>query len=167
MLISQDSSMARSIDRATRALSVFAGISLLFMMATITVGVVTRYLLNMPITGIDEIVQMTGVGLIMLALPYATLNDAHVRVDIFDEWLGKAGRRLGDILSRLLSGFVLLILVSRASGKLLEAWEFEDTTNMLGLPLWPFYGLLAAGAALCVLVFAVEILLTIGGKTDK
>lgn len=167
MLISQDSSMARSIDRATRALSVFAGISLLFMMATITVGVVTRYLLNMPITGIDEIVQMTGVGLIMLALPYATLNDAHVRVDIFDEWLGKAGRCLGDILSRLLSGFVLLILVSRASDKLLEAWEFEDTTNMLGLPLWPFYGLLAAGAALCVLVFAVEILLIIGGKTDK
>lgn len=165
MLVSQNSNLARSIDRATRALSVFAGISLIFMMATITVGVLTRYVINMPITGIDEIVQMTGVGLIMLALPYATLNDAHVRVDIFDEWLGRNGRRFGDVLSRLLSGFVLLILVSRAWDKLQDAWEFEDTTNMLGMPLWPFYGMLAAGVSLCLVVFAVEILLVISGKT--
>ncbi|WP_197432617.1 TRAP transporter small permease [Agrobacterium vitis] len=159
--------VARSIDRATRALSVFAGISLLFMMATITIGVLTRYLMNMPITGVDEIVQMTGVGLIMLALPYATLHDAHVRVDIFDEWLGRKGRRIGDVLTRMLSGFVLMVLVSRAWDKMLDAHEFEDTTNMLGLPLWPFYGMLAAGASLCLLVFAAEILLVISGKTEK
>ncbi|MCY1667476.1 TRAP transporter small permease [Rhizobium sp. SL86] len=155
------------MDRATRALSVLAGISLLFMMATITFGVMTRYLLNMPITGVDEIVQMTGVGLVMLALPYATRSNAHVRVDIFDEWLGRAGRSLGDVLSRLLSGVVLLILVSRAWDKLLDAREFEDTTNMLGLPLWPFYGMLAAGVALCALVFAIEILLIVTGKAEK
>ncbi|UJW77156.1 TRAP transporter small permease [Rhizobium sp. SL42] len=167
MVAVEQSPLARFMDRATRALSVLAGISLLFMMAVITFGVMTRYLLNMPITGIDEIVQMTGVGLVMLALPYATLSDAHVRVDIFDEWLGRAGRNLGDVLSRLLSGFVLLILVSRAWDKLLDAREFEDTTNMLGMPLWPFYGMLAAGVALCVLVFAVEILLIVTGKAEK
>lgn len=167
MSASLDSSLARLLERATRALSIFSGISLLFMMATITVGVLTRYLLNMPITGIDEIVQMTGVGLIMLALPYATLNDAHVRVDIFDNWLGRNGRRFGDVLSRLLSGFVLLVLVDRAWDKLLDAREFEDTTNMLGMPLWPFYGMLAVGVSLCLLVFAAEIFLVISGKTEK
>lgn len=167
MSISLNNSLARSVDRATLALSVFAGISLLFMMATITVGVLARYLLNMPITGIDEIVQMTGVGLIMLALPYATLHDAHVRVDIFDDWLGRNGRLFGDLLSRLLCGCVLLVLVSRAWDKLLDAWEFEDTTNMLGMPLWPFYGMLAAGISLCLLVFALEILLILSGKTEK
>lgn len=167
MVAVERSSLARFMDRATRALSVLAGISLLFMMATITFGVMTRYLLNMPITGVDEIVQMTGVGLVMLALPYATLNDAHVRVDIFDEWLGRVGRSLGDVLSRLLSGFVLMILVPRAWDKLLDAREFEDTTNMLGLPLWPFYGMLAAGVALCALVFAIEILLIVTGKAEK
>ena len=166
MRIPHESSLARSIDRATRALSVFAGISLLLMMGTISFGVLTRYLLNMPITGIDEIVQMTGVGLIMLALPYATLHGAHVRVDIFDDSLGRTGRRFGDILSRLLSGWVLLVLVSRALDKLRDAWEFEDTTNMLGMPLWPFYGMLAAGISLCLLVFAVEIVLILSGKTE-
>lgn len=154
MSISLNKSLARSVDRATRAFSAFAGISLLLMMATITVGVLARYLLNLPITGIDEIVQMTGVGLIMLALPYATLQDAHVRVDIFDDWLGRNCRRFGDVLSRLLCGCMLRVLVSRAWQKLLDAWEFEDTTNMLGMPLWPFYGMLAAGISLCLLVFA-------------
>jgi TRAP-type C4-dicarboxylate transport system permease small subunit len=167
MATPQNSSLARIIDRTTSTLAILAGASLLFMMATIAIGVVTRYAFNMPITGIDEIVQMTGVGLIMLALPYATLNDAHVRVDIFDEWLGRFGRQFSDVLSRLLSGFVLLILVDRAWTKLLDAREFEDTTNMLGMPLWPFYAMLAAGVSLCLVVFAVEILLVVSGKTEK
>lgn len=167
MTTSQSSSLARILDRATGGLALLAGASLLFMMATIAVGVVMRYAFNMPITGVDEIVQMTGVGLVMLSLPYATRNNAHVRVDIFDERLGRHGRRFGDILSRLLSGFVLLILVDRAWSKLLDAREFGDTTNMLGMPLWPFYAMLAAGVSLCLVVFAVEIILIVGGKAEK
>lgn len=150
---------ARSVDRATKALSALAGISLLFMVAVITVSVLARYLFDNPITGSDEIVQMTGVALIMFALPHATLNGAHVRVDIFDHVLGRFGRLAGDVLARLLSGFVLVILVSRAWDKMLDAYEYADTTNMLSLPVWPFYGILAAGIALCLVVYAVELAL--------
>ena len=32
-----------------------------------------------------------------------------------------------------------------------------DSANMLGLPVWPFYGILALGMAICVLIFAVQI----------
>jgi TRAP-type C4-dicarboxylate transport system permease small subunit len=148
-------SWARSIDRATQTLSVISGLSLLFMMATITIGVLARYLFNLPITGIDEIVQMSGVAVIMLALPYATLHDAHVRVDIFDAVLGRTGRRIGDVISRIVSGFVLVVLVDRAWDKMLDAYEFDDTTNMLSLPMWPFYGVLVAGVSLCLVVFAL------------
>lgn len=153
---------ARSIDRATKALSALAGISLLFMVAVITIGVLTRYLFNNPMTGSDEIVQMTGV-----ALPYAIFHGAHVRVDIFDDALGHWGRMAGDILARLQTGFVLVILVARAWSKMLDAFEFGDTTNMLGLPIWPFYGILAAGISLCVLVYAVELLLILATERDK
>jgi len=54
---------------------------------------------------------------------------------------------------------VLVILVSRAWDKMLDAYEYADTTNMLSLPLWPFYGILAAGIALCLVVYAVELAL--------
>ena len=160
-------SWARSIERATKALSALAGISLLFMMAAITIGVLTRYLLNRPITGVDEIVQMAGVALVMLALPYATLHGAHVRVDIFDDALGRFGRAAGDVFSRLVSGVVLVVLVDRAWDKTLDAYEYADTTNMLGMPVWPFYGVLMMGVALCLVVFAAELVLIFTGRTQE
>ncbi len=158
---------ARSIDRASKALSAVAGISLLLMVVVITFGVLMRYLLNNPITGNEEIVQMSGVAAIMLGLPYATLHGAHVRVDIFDHLLGRFGRMAADVLVRLISGFVLIILANRAFDKTLDAFEYQDTTNMLGLPMWPFYGMLAAGISLCLVVFVVEILLIFTGKTEE
>jgi TRAP-type C4-dicarboxylate transport system, small permease component len=161
------SSVVRSLDRATRFLSALAGISLIFMMAIIAINVVTRYLLNSPMTGAEEIVQMTGIAVIMLALPYATHQGAHVRVDIFDYALGHFGRMAGDVLARLLTGGVLAVVVHKAWAKMLDAHEFGDTTNMLGLPVWPFYGILAAGLALCVLVYAVELVLIISGKQEQ
>ncbi|MFN7092828.1 MAG: TRAP transporter small permease [Allorhizobium sp.] len=148
---------ARSIDRAAKVLSTLAGISLLFLMAVITISVLARYLFNSPVTGVDEIIQLTAVSVVMLALPHATLSGAHVRVDIFDQLLGRWGRLAGDVVARCLSGFVLAILASRAWGKMLDAYEYEDTTNMLGLPIWPFYGILATGIALCLVVYAVEL----------
>ncbi|MBW8444492.1 MAG: TRAP transporter small permease [Arenimonas sp.] len=167
MVVKTAPGWARSIDRATKALSVVAGISLLFMMAVITISVLTRYLLNNPITGSDEIVQMTGVALVMLALPYATLHGAHVSVDIFDHALGRFGRMAGDVLARLLTGFVFAVLVERAWAKMLDAHEFGDTTNMLGLPVWPFYGILAAGISLCLIVYALELVLIVRGEREE
>lgn len=150
---------ARQAGRAPRILSFLAGISLLFMMAVITVSVLARYIFNSPITGADEIIQLAAVGVVMLALPYATMQGAHVRVDIFDQLLGRWGRMGGDVLARILSGFVLAVLTDRAWSKTLDAYEYADTTNMLGLSIWPFYGTLAAGIALCLLVYAVELVL--------
>jgi TRAP-type C4-dicarboxylate transport system permease small subunit len=129
-----------------------AGISLLFMVVLIAVGVVLRYAFATPILGINEIVQLNSVAVVMLALPWATSEGAHVRVDVLDNAIGRFGRFVGDVLSRVLSTFVLAVLVWRAGLKALDALEYGDATNMLSLPLWPFYAILATGFALCVLV---------------
>ncbi|MNI16869.1 Tripartite ATP-independent periplasmic transporter, DctQ component [compost metagenome] len=92
----------------------------------------------------------------MAALPYCTAKSGHVGVDVFDNAIGRVGRFIGDIGSRLLSGFVLSVLAQRAILKALDAREFSDTTNMLSLPIWPFYGILAFGITLCVIVMAAQ-----------
>jgi TRAP-type C4-dicarboxylate transport system permease small subunit len=150
--------MSRFLDRATLWLAMLAAGALIFMVAAISVGVVLRYAFGTPVLGLNEINQMTAVVLVMAALPYCTAQGGHVGVDVFDKAIGRWGRFVGDLGSRLLSGFVLSVLVRRAVLKALDAYEFRDTTNMLGLPIWPFYGILALGMALCVLVFAVQIL---------
>jgi TRAP-type C4-dicarboxylate transport system permease small subunit len=49
----------------------------------------------------------------------------------------------------------------------MDAMEWGDATNMLNLPIWPFYAVLAAGTALCVGVFAADILLLLTGKAES
>ena len=54
--------------------------------------------------------------------------------------------------------FVLAVLAQRAVLKALDALEWGDATNMLRMPIWPFYGILAAGTGLCVVIMAVQLL---------
>jgi TRAP-type C4-dicarboxylate transport system permease small subunit len=134
-----------------------AGASLLFMVVLISTGVVLRYFFNTPILGLNEIVQLNSVAVVLLALPWATAEGAHVRVDVTDRAIGRWGRFAGDLLARLLSGFVLAVLVWRAALKALDAAKYGDATNMLGPPIWPFYAILGVGMALCVVVLAVQV----------
>lgn len=106
-------------------------------------------------------VQLTAVATIMAALPYCTYHNGHVMVDVFDKALGHWGRLISDISSRALSIFVLVVLSHRAVMKAQDAWEFEDVTNMLSIPIWPFYSILAAGAGLCALIYFEQILLAL------
>lgn len=145
-------------DRATLILASVAGVFLVGMTALISVAVVMRYIFASPILGVNEIVQLIAVALAMLALPYATQTGKHVRADIFDPMIGRWGRFVGDLVTRALSMGALWFLVNRAWAKMLDTREFGDTTNMLALPLWPFYGLIALGMALCIVVFALQFL---------
>ncbi|NWJ25307.1 TRAP transporter small permease [Rhizobium sp. RM] len=154
------------LERVTVWLAVIAAAAMLFLVILISVGVILRYAFNIPVLGLNEINQLAALTLVMAALPYCTAQSGHVGVDVFDNAIGRVGRFIGDIGSRLLSGFVLSTLAQRAILKALDAHEFEDTTNMLNLPTWPFYGILAIGIALCVIVMASQCLTIVrtGGR---
>jgi TRAP-type C4-dicarboxylate transport system permease small subunit len=154
------------LDRATLALAALAGVGLLAMVALVFVAVILRYAFAQPILGVNEIVQLLAVGLVMLALPGCTARGGHVRADVFDTALGRFGRAFGDVLSRALSIVALGVLVRRSWDKTLEALEFADATNMLGLPLWPFYGMMALGMGLCALIFAVQIVAILAARGE-
>ncbi|WP_330629337.1 TRAP transporter small permease [Thioclava sp. FTW29] len=143
-------------DRANLVLVTLAGAFLMVVLGLVFVGVFARYVFNAPILGINEVVQLASAAVVMLALPYCTSYSGHVSVDVLDGVIGAWGRFLGDIVSRVLSSFVLYILCTRAIAKAVDAWDYEDTTNMLGLPLWPFYAIIAAGVALCIVVMALQ-----------
>lgn len=149
----------RWVRRSTLVLAALSGISLVFMLVLVFVAVILRYVFGLPLLGVNEIVQLVSVAVVMLALPYCTSVGAHVGVDVLDNAIGPWGRFVGDLMSRALSAWVLAVLVRRAVLKALDAQEFGDATNMLQLPIWPFYAMLAAGMALCVAILVVQALL--------
>jgi len=156
------------LGRASHLLAIVAGVLLVAMVGIIAAAVGARYFLAAPILGVNELVQLNAVALAMLALPYATATHAHVRADLLDPALGRLGRATGDILTRLLSLVVFWHLVTRAWDKMRDAMEYGDATNMLSLPIWPFYSLIALGVALCALIFIAEIVQVLfgGALTD-
>lgn len=155
------------VDRATQALAVLAGVFLLFLVGLVFTAVLLRYVASSPILGINEIVQLVAVAVVMLALPWCTDRNGHVRADVFDAAIGRFGRLGGDLFSRALSAFVLSVLVHRSWLKLLDAREFQDVTNMLSLPIWPLYGMMVLGIGLCVLVLIVQIVVILLSGKDR
>ena len=155
------------VDRAGEFLAILAGVSLVLMVLVIAVGVVMRFVLAMPILGSNEIVQLTAVAVVALALPHCTASNGHVRVDVLDEAIGSIGRLVGDVLSRVLSIVVLSVLAWRAVLKALDALRYGDATNMLALPIWPFYGLLAFGVAIAAVALLVQLVSILTGKAPR
>ena len=139
-------------------LATCASLALIAMMSVTVVSVFMRYVVGTPILGVNEITEVISVTLVMLAMPYATQSEAHVRVDVLDPWLGRTGRMVGDLLARGIGAYVLWILLQRGWRRMWDAFEFEDTTNMLELPLGPFYALMLAGFALYLVVLVLQML---------
>lgn len=155
------------LGRANLALTWVAGVAMMAMVLIIVVSVVMRYLLQQPMLGSNELVQLASVVLVMAALPYCTEHEGHIRVDVLDRAIGPWGRLVGDVLFRALSSFVLILLAWRAAVKGLDALKWGDNTNMLGLPIWPLYAVLSAGSLLCVLVFLTQLVTIIAGGKAK
>lgn len=152
------------LGRVTLLLTWIGGAAMLAMVGIIVVSVAMRYVMQQPMLGANELIQMTSVVLVMAALPYCTEQGGHIRVDILDGVLGRWGRLAGDVVYRVLAIFVLGTLAQRAVVKTADTFKWSDATNMLGLPMWPLYAVLAAGAALCVIVFATQLGVIVAGR---
>lgn len=144
--------------RVVRLLTIASSLALAVLLVATFAGVIMRYVFGAPILGGNEIIQLASVALVMLAMPGAARDEIHVRVDVFDGRIGRWGRFTGDILSRAISIFLLTMLAWRSWYKLADAAEYGDATNMLRIPLWPFYGLLLLGAALYAIVLLLQLL---------
>lgn len=140
--------------RVTASLSVF---SLGLLLVMIAISVVARYVFGAPLLGSNEVLQLALVAMVTLALLPSAHGEHHIRVDVLDAYIGKWGRFAGDLISRVISAFVLFSLSYRATSQALDALEFGDATNMLAIPLWPFYTLIVLGAFLHATVLLIQI----------
>ena len=147
-----------SVGWAVRALTVLSSIALAILLVATVAGVIMRYVFAAPILGGNEIIQLISIAVVMLAMPAAMHHGDHIRVDVLDRHIGAAGRFAGDILSRGIAIYLLSVLACRAWAKLKDAAEFGDATNMLRIPLWPFYGLLMLGTVLFAIILVLQII---------
>lgn len=146
------------LGRVSIWLATISSVVLALMMVFVFVGAILRYAFNAPIPGGNEVLEMASVALIMLAIPYCTLADGHVRIDLLDGFLPRFGKAFTEVLSITIGTVVLAYLVKSYVSRSLDALEFEDVTNMLAIPLWPFYALVVFGMGLYAIILLVQLI---------
>ncbi|MCE2523773.1 MAG: TRAP transporter small permease [Rhodobacteraceae bacterium] len=148
-------------DLPGRLLMWLAGIGgavLFVIMLLVSYSVFRRYVLNDPILGDVELVQIGMAIVVMLAIPFATHSGAHIRVDILDNKIGAWGRFIGDLLARSIGAYVLYLLIGKTWDKAWDASKWGDVTNMIEIPVWIAYGAITLGMGLYALVLVAQII---------
>ena len=147
------------VERVLKGAALLGGVALFAIMLLVSAAVFFRYVLNEPILGDQELVEIGMSLVVMLAMPHAAWQGAHIRVDVLDNWLGSTGRFAGDLFARAVGVFVLYLLITKTSDKAFDAYEYEDVTNMIEIPVWIAYAAITAGMGLFALVMVLQLIL--------
>jgi TRAP-type C4-dicarboxylate transport system permease small subunit len=128
-----------------------AGALLLAAVGVTTASVLRGGLLNRPILGDSEIVEMLLGVAVVLCLPLCEMKGAHVMVDFFTQKLPARGIAGLDAAMRAVAAAVVAVLAWRLAVGGYNMWDRERETMFLLIPYWWGYAAAAAGMALWTL----------------
>ena len=133
--------MLRGVDEAffqlEKLLNLIAALVILAIMFIGTYQVFGRKLLNTPVPGYVDWIEMIMTVFAFLAISYTQRLGGHVRMEII---LGRMQGRLlyfFEIIGTLVAISVVAILMVFAWDHFMRAWEIGDSTIDIELPIWP------------------------------
>lgn len=142
------------------------GLTLTFMtLFSVWNVLVMRKALNNPIVGAEDLLILSLVMVVALAIPYGARSGAHIEIEVLESRMSRGFARWSMVCVKLL-GLALLIVMAQqlwhAGG---SAVRFGETTQQLLISYQPFYYMLALSVALYALVLVLDIVrLARGGK---
>lgn len=126
------------------------------MMLLTVADVALRALVNRPIAGTFDLIQLGLACTIYLALPAVFLRDEHLVVDVIDHFAGARAVRVLDWIGVAVSLGVLVLMLWQMVPLARDMQEFGDVTADLSIPKIVYWipVLVGVGAsALAALVF--------------
>jgi TRAP-type C4-dicarboxylate transport system permease small subunit len=134
-----------------------AGSVIAMMVGVMTaVSVVGRAVFKSPIQGDVEITQLAMALSISLCIPWCQLRGANIIVDFFTQNLRHRSIRLLDAMGVWMLALMCLLLAWRTGVGALAVRDAQESTMIMGLPMWWAYASLAPGLALAGLVALVQ-----------
>jgi TRAP-type C4-dicarboxylate transport system permease small subunit len=151
-------SIEELIHKVTRGFALFPGIVIFCMMLIISLDVFGRYLLNMPLRGGLDFVDLAMVVAIFFGFAHCAMEKRNVEVDLVYLRFPQVIKSLVNILSPLVCAGISAVLAWQLGG---IAWDYMvnppgDYTMLLLIPYYPFMFVAAVCCALLFLEFVVE-----------
>jgi TRAP-type C4-dicarboxylate transport system permease small subunit len=136
------------IDRLCRFSAWLGGVLLIFMATMTLVSVAGRALFSNPIQGDVEFVQLCGAICVASFLPYTQWRGGNIIVDFFTSGATPRTRSRLDAFGCLLVGLVLALVSWRTAAGSAAVYQAQETSMLMGIPLWIPYMLMVPGLAL-------------------
>ena len=144
---------ARALAFTCRA-SALAGGAIFAAVALLVMTSVAGRALGRPIQGDFELVQLGCAAGIALLLPYCQLRRANIIVDFFTAHASPRTHAVLDALGAALYMIVLGVLAWRVGMGTLAIRATNETTMIMGVPIWYAYALMTPAFALAALAGA-------------
>jgi TRAP-type C4-dicarboxylate transport system permease small subunit len=140
-----------SLIEKLAAISAFAGGAILTGITLMAVvSIVMRSLGFEPIQGDFELVQVALAGCIALMLPWCQLQGGNLTVDFFTVRLRKSRQRRLDAIGAALVAIVIALVTWRTCAGAISVKASNESTMILGFPLWIGYVAMIPGLLLTV-----------------
>lgn len=147
-------------EAPARVLGGLACLALFVMMVLTFVDVTGRYLFTKPLPAAYELVSFTMPVIIFCALPVVHLRDGHVTIDLLDAFVPPLWRRAQRATMDLASAAIMGLVAWQLAARSRDHRQFDQVTDELFLPLWPF----SAGMAVVAALAAVTLLVVAAGR---
>jgi TRAP-type C4-dicarboxylate transport system permease small subunit len=132
--------------------AVIGGAVLVGIACMTVVSVIGRAFFSHPILGDVELVQLGLAVVVASFLPYTQYRRANIIVDFFTTGASARTQRLMDAFGTALYTAMLALVLWRVGAGGLAMRESQETSMLMGLPLWWPYMLMLPGLALCVAI---------------
>lgn len=141
----------RALLAASKFSAISGGLVFVALVAMSIVSIVGRKLVAAPVPGDVEVLQMAAASACAAFFAYCHLTSCDVRVDFFTAKLRPALIHRLDAFGSLLFGLVGALLAWRSAEGALMVRASEETSMILGWPLWIAQMLMLPGLVLMAL----------------
>jgi TRAP-type transport system small permease protein len=167
MLAKSSQNVQKAIYNLSYALTVIGIVFLVVLCLIAIVDILMRRILHTPLAGSLELSQLTLSMVFFTSLAYCAVNNGHIIVDTLIMTFNKSVRRVLQIVMHFLSLGTLVIVAWQLFLYAAKMYGAEQSTAMLGIPIFPVVYVAAISTTLLALVFLVQFISLVAEAAHK
>ena len=152
-------------DRFLRLLALAGGFVLLLLMAVTVLDVVLRYVFNKPLASAWEFTEFSMALIVFLGIAYCGWTGGHIAVDVLEKWLDRPSLRFLPALIAFVGAALFALIAYRATLETIAT--FQQVSNMLRWPHYPFRLTATLGSAVFAVVLLIQGIASLRRKPDR
>jgi TRAP-type C4-dicarboxylate transport system permease small subunit len=142
-----------TLKTVARWFSYIGALLIMAMMVLITIDVFRRYILNDPLLGTHEVVEYMLLCCFFLFMTDCWNSSTHVRMGIVYTKMTGGVKKAADAFIGVVSLLLFAVLTIQLWKELFLAFEYDQVSSQLLIPVWPF----KVGALICMILFVAQL----------